>query len=94
MNVVSAVLACVGVLVAVVASLAAAAVASEDLVRLHYLTLITAVAGPLVAAGLVVANGLTLTSGMLVLTALLLAVTGPPLTASTGRFLARYGEHE
>lgn len=54
-------------------------------VRLHYLTPITSVAGPLFAIALVAANGWSLSSGLVVLVVALLALTGPLLGAATAR---------
>jgi len=76
-----------GVLVAVASSVAAVLV-PEVLDRLHFLTAITSLAGPLVGLALAIANGWGLTTGQVVVTVGLLALTGPVLGAATGR-LAR-----
>ncbi|MDT7568875.1 MAG: multicomponent Na+:H+ antiporter subunit [Pseudonocardiales bacterium] len=78
-----------GVLVAVASSVAALLVRSlYD--RLHFLTPVTSLAGPLVGASLAIENGWGTTTGQILFVVLLLAVTGPVLGAATGR-LARRG---
>lgn len=82
--VIGSTLAIAGSSVAVLSTLAMV-VMSTAAERLHYLAPVTSVAGPLVGAGLVVDNGLSLTSGQIALTVLLLALTGPALTAAVAR---------
>lgn len=53
--------------------------------RLHLMAPVTTIAGPLIAAGLITYDGLSLTSGQIALVAVLLAVTGPAITASIAR---------
>ena len=80
-----------GVLVAV--SVSVAAVLARSLYdRMHFLTPITSLAGPLVGAALSVENGWGTTTGQILLIVLLLAVTGPVLGAATGRLARRAGE--
>jgi multisubunit Na+/H+ antiporter MnhG subunit len=59
--------------------------------RLHFLTPITSLGCPLVAAGLSVAQGWGLTTASLILVAGLLFFAGPALEAATGR---RAGQFE
>jgi multisubunit Na+/H+ antiporter MnhG subunit len=87
-QVVSDVLLGAGVLVAVAAAVGALAV-REVLDRLHYLTPVTSLAGPLVGASLAVANGWGATTAQILLTVALLAVAGPVLESATGRLLAQ-----
>ncbi|WP_031470547.1 monovalent cation/H(+) antiporter subunit G [Sciscionella sediminilitoris] len=75
--------------VLVVAGTLGAVFAAANLVRLHYLSAITLIGCPLIGAGLVVTDGFSLTSAMVALTTVTLALTGPVLSTSTGRFLAR-----
>jgi multicomponent Na+:H+ antiporter subunit G len=77
-----------GVLVAVAGSVAAVLV-SEVLDRLHLLTVLTSVAGPLVGAALAIANGWSLATGQIVVIAGLLALTGSALAAATGRLVSQ-----
>jgi multisubunit Na+/H+ antiporter MnhG subunit len=80
-----------GVIVAVVSALGA--VVARDLrVRLHFLTPVTSVAGPLLGAAVVVANGMGSTAVQAVLVVALLAATGPVLSVATGRLVARRDE--
>jgi multisubunit Na+/H+ antiporter MnhG subunit len=80
-------LAC-GVGLVVVASLAA--LRSRSVFRrLHYLTVVTSLSGPLVAVAVLIADGIGLTSATVVLILLLLALTGPVLSAATGRLNAQ-----
>jgi multicomponent Na+:H+ antiporter subunit G len=53
--------------------------------RLHYLTVVTSLAAPLVGLAAVVADGVGLTAATVVLIVVLLACTGPVLSAVTGR---------
>lgn len=77
-----------GALVAVLASVAA--LRSRSVFRrVHYLTVLTSVAGPLVGVALVVADGPGLTGASVALITVLLAVTGPVLGAATGRLNAQ-----
>jgi multicomponent Na+:H+ antiporter subunit G len=58
------------------------------LARLHFVTPVTSVAGPLVGVAYAVDQGLGLASGMVLLTVALLAATGPVLGAAVGRLAA------
>jgi multicomponent Na+:H+ antiporter subunit G len=79
------------VLVTVAASVAALLVRSVyD--RMHFLTPITSLAGPLLGAALAIANGWGTTTGQILFIVLLLAVTGPVLGAATGRLARLSGE--
>jgi multicomponent Na+:H+ antiporter subunit G len=77
-----------GVGLVVVASLAALRFRSV-FQRLHYLTVVTSLAGPLVAVAVLVADGIGLTALTVVLILVLLAITGPVLSAATGRLNAQ-----
>lgn len=57
--------------------------------RLHYLTPVTTVAGPLFAAALVVHTGWGITAGLQILIVALLTVSGPILETATGRVEAQ-----
>jgi multisubunit Na+/H+ antiporter MnhG subunit len=58
-------------------------------VRLHYLTPVTSLAGPLIGLGLAVDAGWGLTAGLEALIVALLAATGPILESATGRVVAQ-----
>lgn len=74
----------------VVVSSAAGALATRDFYRrLHWLTPVTSIGGPLVGSALAVANGWSLTTAIVLLTVGLLAVTSPVLTAAIGRVAAQ-----
>lgn len=91
MTIAADVLLAAGVIVAVVSALGA--VVARDLrVRLHFLTPVTSVAGPLLGAAVVVANGMGSTAVQAVLVVALLAATGPVLSVATGRLVARRDE--
>lgn len=83
----AAVLLAAGVALAV-GSTVGALVARDLRVRLHFLTPLTSLAGPLVGAAVVVDAGLGSLAVQAVLVVALLAVTGPVLTVATGRLLA------
>ncbi len=77
-----------GTLLAILASLAA--LRSRSVYRrLHYLTVLTSVCGPLVGVSLLVSDGLGLTGATVLLITVLLAITGPILSAATGRLNAQ-----
>ena len=62
--------------------------------RLHFVTPITSIGGPLVGLALAISNGWGLTTALILLIVSLLAVTGPVLQAATGRVAAqRAGIH-
>lgn len=73
-----------GCLVVVASSLAAVLV-RDFYRRLHCLTPVTSVGGPLIGLSVSVANGWSLTTAVVMLTVVLLGVTGPVLTAAVGR---------
>jgi multicomponent Na+:H+ antiporter subunit G len=80
-----------GVLVTVASATAALLVRSlYD--RLHFLTPVTSLAGPLVGAALAIENGWGTTTGQILFVVLLLALTGPVLGAATGRLARRSAE--
>jgi multicomponent Na+:H+ antiporter subunit G len=87
MNAVPAVLTFAGVAVVLVA-VAGMLRARGTLARLHFLTPVTSLGGPLIGIGLVIEIGWNLTSGMVALTVVLLAVAGPVQQSATAR-LAR-----
>jgi multicomponent Na+:H+ antiporter subunit G len=74
-------------LVVVLAALGLVA-APGALARLHFVTPVTSVAGPLVGVAAAVDQGLGPTSGLVLLTVALLAATGPVLGAAVGRLAA------
>ena len=57
--------------------------------RLHFVTPITSVAGPLVAIGLCIQIGWGITAGTIILAVGLLFAGGPVTTAATGRLMAQ-----
>ena len=74
--------------VAVALAAVAGMLRARDLLsRLHFLTPITTVAGPLIGLGLVLANGWSLGSGAIALTVVVLALTGPVVQSATARLL-------
>lgn len=76
-----------GTVLAVLASLAAlrGGIAYR---RLHYLTVLTSVASPLIGLGAIVADGPGLAGASVLLIVLVLGVTGPILGAAAGRLNA------
>ncbi|HEY4459528.1 MAG TPA: monovalent cation/H(+) antiporter subunit G [Pseudonocardiaceae bacterium] len=83
-EVIAEVLLGLGTTVAILASLAA--LRSRSVFRrLHCLTVLTSVAGPLVGLAMVVADGPGLTGATVLVIVVLLAVTGPVLGAATAR---------
>jgi multicomponent Na+:H+ antiporter subunit G len=83
-TVLAGVLIWLGVLVVLI-SAAAALVLRPVNPRLHALTPVTSLAGPLIGIGLAILNGFSLTTATVLLTVLLLAFTGPALTAAMAR---------
>lgn len=57
--------------------------------KLHYLTPVTTVAGPLFGAALVVHTGWGITAGLQILVVGLVAISGPILEMATGRVEAQ-----
>lgn len=77
-----------GTLLAALASVAA--LRSRSIYRrMHYLTILTTVAGPLIGAGAIVADGPGLAGASVLLVVLVLAITGPALSAATARLNAQ-----
>jgi multicomponent Na+:H+ antiporter subunit G len=62
--------------------------APRGLARVHYLTPVTSIAGPLTGAGYVTDQGWGISPALVLLIVGLLAVTGPPLSAAIGRTTA------
>ena len=87
MNVLGVVLVWLGVSVTVLSTVAAVFLRPVT-PRLHALTPVTVLAGPLVGIGLALRTGWTLTAATLLLITVLLAVTGPTLGAVTARLTA------
>lgn len=79
----------VGVAVLVLAAIGALAVGADELKRLHFLTPMTSMAGPLICVGLCLDNGWGLTSGETILIVGVLFISGPVLSAATGRLIAQ-----
>lgn len=57
--------------------------------RLHFVTVMTSLGGPLIAAGLCLQHGSGLTRAAIVLPVAVLLLTGPVLTSAVGRLLAQ-----
>lgn len=76
-------------LLVVVASCVGAVLARGVLARLHFLSPVTSLAGPLIGAALVLSNGWGLTAGADLLSVGLLTLTGPALATATGRLAAQ-----
>lgn len=77
-----------GTLVAVLACLAAVRTRSVYR-RLHYMTILTSAATPLIGIGAIVADGPGLAGASVLLVVLALVGTGPVLSAATGRLNAQ-----
>jgi multisubunit Na+/H+ antiporter MnhG subunit len=73
-----------GTLVVVVSAVAAALV-KDFYRRLHFLTPVTSIGGPLIGLALAVENGWGLTTAIVLLTVALLGFTAPVLAAAVGR---------
>jgi multicomponent Na+:H+ antiporter subunit G len=86
-NVLGTVLVWLGVAVTVGSAVAAVAL-RPVYPRLHALTPVTVLAGPLVGVGLILRTGWTLTAATLLVITVLLAITGPALGAVTARLAA------
>lgn len=78
-----------GVVVAVLSALGALCAGHDLYLRLHYVTPVTSLAGPLVGVGLCVENGWGITAGNVLLIVGLLAISGPIAAAATGRLFAQ-----
>ena len=79
----------VGTVVIVAAALGSIAVRGDVFTRLHFLTPVTSLGGPLVAVGLCIESGQPWVVAELLLITLLLFVSGPVLEASTARAAAQ-----
>lgn len=79
----------IGVAVLVLAATGALAVGSDELKRLHFVTPMTSMAGPLICVGLCLDDGWGITSGTTILVVGLLFMSGPVLSAATGRLIAQ-----
>ncbi|MEV4317053.1 monovalent cation/H(+) antiporter subunit G [Actinocrispum sp. NPDC049592] len=83
----------IGVVIAVAAAIGA--VVTKDFYRrLHFLTPVTSLAGPVIGLALAIVNGWSLTTLLILLTIVILGVTGPVLSAATGRVAAQRDELE
>jgi multicomponent Na+:H+ antiporter subunit G len=78
-----------GVAVAVASALSALIVGADHYNRLHFVTPITSVAGPLVAIGLCIQSGWGITAGTIILIVGLLFVGGPITSSAAGRLMAQ-----
>jgi multicomponent Na+:H+ antiporter subunit G len=78
-----------GVAVVIGSVVGALAMGTDSFDRLHFVTPITSVAGPLVAVGLCLQTGWGITAGTIILVVGLLFVAGPITTAATGRLMAQ-----
>jgi multicomponent Na+:H+ antiporter subunit G len=78
-----------GTAVAVAAVLGALAAGRDHFIRLHYVTPVTSLAGPLIGVGLSIENGWGLTTGEILLIVGLLFVSGPIAASATGRLFAQ-----
>lgn len=78
-----------GCLVVVVAAVGAL-LCKDFYRRLHFLTPVTSIGGPLIGLALAVADGWGLTTAIILLTVALLGLTGPVLAAATGRAAAQH----
>ena len=58
-------------------------------VRLHYLSPVTSLGGPLIGIALALENGWGLTTGLILLVVGLLAVSGPVVAVATTRVVAQ-----
>ena len=78
-----------GVAVAIASAVGALVVGTDGYNRLHFVTPITSVAGPLVAVGLCIQSGWGITAGTIILIVGLLFVGAPVTSAATGRMMAQ-----
>lgn len=78
-----------GVAVVIASVVGALVTGADSLNRLHYVTPITSVAGPLIAVGLCIQTGWGITAGTIILVVGLLFVAGPVTAAATGRLMAQ-----
>jgi multicomponent Na+:H+ antiporter subunit G len=82
-----------GVAVVMASVVGVVVVGTDSLNRLHFVTPITSVAGPLIAVGLCIQTGWGITAGTIVLVVGLLFAAGPVTAAATGRLMAQ-ARHE
>ncbi len=87
-NVVVDVLLAAGLLVTVVSAVGAL-VMRTVYNRMHFLTPVTSLAGPLLGLALAIENGWGLTTAVILFTVFLLALSGAVLEAATGRLAAQ-----
>ena len=78
-----------GVAVVMASVVGALVLGTDSFNRLHFVTPITSVAGPLIAAGLCIQTGWGITAGTIILVVGLLFVAGPLTAAATGRLIAQ-----
>jgi len=76
-----------------IASALAAVAAPTTFARLHYVTPLTSLGGPLLAVGLSVDSGANLTTASILLPTALLFLCGPILTAAVGRAVLQREVH-
>jgi multicomponent Na+:H+ antiporter subunit G len=81
-----------GVAVVIASVVGALVVGADSFNRLHFVTPITSVAGPLIAVGLCIQTGWGITAGTIILVVGLLFVAGPVTAAATGRLMAQARE--
>ncbi|MGH9086569.1 MAG: monovalent cation/H(+) antiporter subunit G [Acidimicrobiales bacterium] len=79
-----------GTAVTAAAALGALAIGGDRLNRVHFLSPVTSVGGPLVCLGLSVQYGWGLSTGITLVVGVLLAGTGPVLTSAIGRLIAQH----
>ena len=77
-----------GIAVVVISSLAAMR-RQPVYSRLHFLTPVTTLGGPLIGLALAIENGWSLTTGLVLFTVFLIALSGPVLESATGRVAAQ-----
>jgi hypothetical protein len=78
-----------GVAVVIASVVGALVMGTDSLNRLHFVTPITSVAGPLIAVGLCIQTGWGITAGSIILVVGLLFVAGPVTAAASGRLMAQ-----
>lgn len=78
-----------GVAVVIASVVGALLMGMDPINRLHFVTPITSVAGPLIAVGLCIQTGWGITAGTIILVVGLLFVAGPVTAAATGRLMAQ-----
>lgn len=58
-------------------------------IRLHYLSPVTSLGGPLIGIALAIRNGWGLTTGIILVTVLVLALSGPVVEVANARVMAQ-----